>query len=655
MVKDDIRPEWRRMVDRAKAAGDGAYAEFVARQPYESYKQRVSDIGFEGLDRVLDLGCGHGLWTTALARLNREVVAVEIHRSRIIGTQALARDEGLGNVHCVQANAIRRPFPDASFDAVFCYGVFMFRPAQLALDEMKRVRRDGGRLYICTNGPGWWLGLFWQHALGNANVRRSALQALRNGISGRVPSSITYRDVPRLLGTASWEVEGSAPEGHLGRSDATLAMYPRRRFGLANVIEFVARRLARPAQLLAPAQRPIDLELAALLADTDRRTIYEYVTPLDRFPQPQPVTDLVNNCDPRRLEWSILLGRKQSPGAFLSEFVRRCAPEGAPAEERVIRLVTFAQKHFFHHFAGQAVVPSGDLLLNPVAVFAFQACRCGSSARFLVDAFLHAGFEARLIGAACHTAAEVLVDGRWLLVDSSLYPPGIFPRDAQGRLIDLATAIAQPMLLDAVPSYINYHHEYIEAVLSRYPELDAPIGKYLCAPLLPSTAYLGAEFFPGRVPGQITHYRKRGGPAEWEADENYGWGSLDIDTVTTGASRITEQRPRQPRNLRVEGDMLIWDPSDVPPGATSVNWVVNASEASRGWSYAHLPLGCSFEVPGRAFSVSEPRFELNTLSAQERFLTVRTTVPEWSTRDVFFLPSVEYDLSFAKSPNGSSR
>lgn len=655
MVNGGIRPEWRRMVERAQAEGDGNYAEFVARQSAESYRQRVSDIGFTGLGRVLDLGCGHGLWSTALARVNREVVAVEIHRSRLLGTQALAADEGLENIRCVRANAIRLPFPDASFDGIFCYGVFMFLPPQVALDEMKRVLRDGGRLYACTNGPGWWLGLVLRNAFGNPHVRRSAWRALGNGMSGGVPSSVSLRDVPRLLGPESWQIEAVAPEGQLGRDDATLATYPARRFGLSNVIEFVALRRVRPAPILPIADRSVDPELLALYEDTAGRTHYEYVTPLDRFPQPRPVTDLVGNCDRARLDWSIRLGCSQSPGAFLSEFVRRCAPAGLTAEERVVRLVTFAQKHFFHHFAGQPVLPSGDLLLNPVAVFAFQACRCGSSARFLVDAFIHAGFEARLLGAACHTAAEVLLDGRWVLVDASLYPPGVFPRDTQGRLIDVETALGQPTLLDAAPSYINYHHEYIEAVLTRYPELEAPIGKYLDAPLLPSTAYLGEEFFAGRVAGQVTRYRKRGTPEEWEADANYGWGALDIDTTTSGVPRATEQRPRQPVNLHVEGDMLAWDPAAVPPGAGSVSWVVHASAQSRAWRYADLPVGCGFEVPGRTLAVAEPGLALRELDAHERFVTVRAIVPEWRGRDVFFLPSTEYDLSSAGLPKGSDR
>lgn len=645
MVNAWVRPEWRKVVERASRAGDAGYAEFIARFPATLYRQRVADLGFEGLGRVLDLGCGHGLWTSALARTNYDVVALEINGSRLRAAGALASDEGLDNVRLVQADGVRLPFADASFDGVFCYGVFMFLPYRAALDEIGRVLRDRGRLYVCTNGPGWWWGLVLRHVFGNAQVRRSAWRALRNGIGGDVPSSIHLRDVARVVHPDMWDAVASAPEGHLGRSDSALAMYPPKQLGLPNVIEFAAHRRPRRGTTRDAPATDLEPAVVALLDETDARSRYEYFTPLDRLPQPRPALDLVDNCDPSRLAWARALARRQSPNAFLAELVRRHAPAELPAEERVKRLVTFAQRHFFHHFAGQPMIGPGRLLLDPVAVFAFQACRCGSAARLLVDAFLFAGFEARLVGAACHTAAEVLVGGRWLLADASLYPPGIMPRDTTGRLIDIDTLVRAPELLDVAPSYINYHHEYIEAFLARYPETAPAIGKYLDAPLLPSTAYFGREFFAGRTGGQLTRYAKRGGANDWERDASYGWESLDLAAIAQGEPRDTEQRPRQPRYIRIEGPDLVWDPSPASPGTTAIEWSAHLSSRTRGWSYQSLPAGCDFQVPGRTLRLAEPRLALREIASAERYVSIRTIVRDWDARSVFYLPSVEADIA----------
>lgn len=94
--------------------------------------------------RVLDLGCGTGdLTRAALAAGAAEVVGIDFVAEML----AAGRSKCAVHAAFVQGDALRLPFPDASFDAVV--NAFLLRnvgdlPA--ALGEMVRVLRPGGWL-----------------------------------------------------------------------------------------------------------------------------------------------------------------------------------------------------------------------------------------------------------------------------------------------------------------------------------------------------------------------------------------------------------------------------------------------------------------------------------------------------------------------------
>lgn len=70
---------------------------------------------------VLDLGCGSGRWTYALAMLGAWVVAVDFTDAAVDITREVTKH--LPNVEVIQANLFQLPFKPEQFDFVVCWGV----------------------------------------------------------------------------------------------------------------------------------------------------------------------------------------------------------------------------------------------------------------------------------------------------------------------------------------------------------------------------------------------------------------------------------------------------------------------------------------------------------------------------------------------------
>jgi ubiquinone/menaquinone biosynthesis C-methylase UbiE len=108
---------------------------------------RATDLSRQ---RAIEIGCGIGIDTVSLARLGfREVVGVDLTAAAIAVARQRALDEGIRNVRYDTANAEALPFPDASFDCAYSFGVIHHTPSiHNALTEIHRVLVPGGRALI---------------------------------------------------------------------------------------------------------------------------------------------------------------------------------------------------------------------------------------------------------------------------------------------------------------------------------------------------------------------------------------------------------------------------------------------------------------------------------------------------------------------------
>jgi SAM-dependent methyltransferase len=121
----------------------------------------VDQLSLRGGERVLDVGCGHGLMLVAAAkRLTAgRAVGVDIWQkedqagNNPEATLANARAEGVADrVELRDGDARRLPFEDASFDAVVSswalHNIYDAAGRQQALREIARVIKPGGRLAV---------------------------------------------------------------------------------------------------------------------------------------------------------------------------------------------------------------------------------------------------------------------------------------------------------------------------------------------------------------------------------------------------------------------------------------------------------------------------------------------------------------------------
>jgi ubiquinone/menaquinone biosynthesis C-methylase UbiE len=114
----------------------------------------ASSIAFTGQEVVLDLGCGIGRFTSALAERFRLVFGVDVSPEMIRRARENLKD--CTNVRFKVGNGTDLAgFADETFDFVFSYITFQHIPivavTQQYIREIGRVLRDGGYTYFQAN------------------------------------------------------------------------------------------------------------------------------------------------------------------------------------------------------------------------------------------------------------------------------------------------------------------------------------------------------------------------------------------------------------------------------------------------------------------------------------------------------------------------
>jgi SAM-dependent methyltransferase len=148
----------------AAATGGSALDSFStfeqwARDYYEPAAERHYDRAIARLLRrldpppgatILDAGCGTGVHSVRVARAGHRVKAVDISAVALNDARRRAAECGLASrIDFERGNITALPYEDATFDAIFSWGVIVHvRDVDAALRELVRVLKPGGRVGI---------------------------------------------------------------------------------------------------------------------------------------------------------------------------------------------------------------------------------------------------------------------------------------------------------------------------------------------------------------------------------------------------------------------------------------------------------------------------------------------------------------------------
>ncbi|MHB0920316.1 MAG: class I SAM-dependent methyltransferase [Thiomonas delicata] len=112
--------------------------------------QRLGRLARElGCQDALDLGCGAGHASYALAEGGAQVTAYDLSQAMLDVVAAEARQRGLPNLRTQQGPAERLPFADATFDLVATrFSAHHWLDVRAALAEARRVLKTNGTLVV---------------------------------------------------------------------------------------------------------------------------------------------------------------------------------------------------------------------------------------------------------------------------------------------------------------------------------------------------------------------------------------------------------------------------------------------------------------------------------------------------------------------------
>lgn len=141
-------------------------------------------VGLEGR-RILDLGCGLGMYTEAFGRYSDRVYGVEVELDRAVEAARRARGVALAVGEAL-------PFADGTFDLVFSHEVLEHvADDRQTAREMVRVTHPGGQIVIFVPNRLWPFethGIYWRgrYHFGNIPLVNYLPDPLRNRLAWHV-------------------------------------------------------------------------------------------------------------------------------------------------------------------------------------------------------------------------------------------------------------------------------------------------------------------------------------------------------------------------------------------------------------------------------------------------------------------------------------
>jgi SAM-dependent methyltransferase len=203
--------DWR---ERAPDLTDATYLEEVERRFLAEswFAQPDAAPPYSGLipfgelrgKSVLEIGCGSGVHAKLLAEAGADLTAVDLTPTAVAMTRRRLELHGL-EASVLEADAESLPFPDASFDFVWSWGVIHHsRDTQRVIDEIARVLRPGGRFAFMVyhrSSITFWINYVLFRGVVRGGLLRERPDELANRWSdGVIARHYTRRGLTQALG-----------------------------------------------------------------------------------------------------------------------------------------------------------------------------------------------------------------------------------------------------------------------------------------------------------------------------------------------------------------------------------------------------------------------------------------------------------------------
>ena len=154
--------------------------------------------------RILDVGCGLGMYVKKMRAFSQEVYGVDIDQEKVAEAS-----QTLPNIYLAPAEKL--PFPDGFFDLVLLHEVIEHvEDDRQAIREAHRVSKEGGRIVIFAPNRLYPLethGIFWRgkYHFGNIPLVNYLPDSLRQRLCPHV-RTYTSGDIRRLFDGLDVEV-----------------------------------------------------------------------------------------------------------------------------------------------------------------------------------------------------------------------------------------------------------------------------------------------------------------------------------------------------------------------------------------------------------------------------------------------------------------
>ncbi len=192
------------------------FIEFGFKQEKEYYRKIVTDFGFVGYGRVIDMACGYGRHSVFLAEVNDFVYGIDFHPAHVHVARKLSECLGFDNTEFAVGSAYDIPADDDSFDAAWCFNALHLMDRGKTLREMARVLKPGGRVLIgAYNSVGRWLQKMcegYKDDGWNSYKASYSATALEKGpLFNGAPHLCTVADIGRILAPYGFVIDPSVP------------------------------------------------------------------------------------------------------------------------------------------------------------------------------------------------------------------------------------------------------------------------------------------------------------------------------------------------------------------------------------------------------------------------------------------------------------